>query len=63
MLSGEHSWNNNLKEHELKKKSVGENEANTLRFVLTLSPPGKVKVNESGIQWYMVEVNGAYKHG
>ena len=32
-------------------KSVRENEANIFCFVLTLRPPGWVKVSESGIKW------------
>ena len=32
-------------------KSVRENETNKFCFALTLWPPGKVKVSESGIKW------------
>ena len=32
-------------------ESVGENEASRFYSVLTLWPPGQVKVSESGIEW------------
>ena len=32
-------------------KIVPENEANMFWFALTMWPPGKVKVSESGIKW------------
>ena len=42
-------------------KSVGENEAKRFDFVLTMWPQGKVKVNESGIEWYLSMVAGNVK--
>ena len=40
-----------IKFHPDQMKSVGENEAKSLYFALTLWPPGKVKVSEIGIDW------------
>ena len=40
-----------IKFHPDQIESVGENETNRFCFVLTLWPPGKVKVKENGTEW------------
>ena len=49
-----------IKFHPDQLKSVQENEANGFCFALTLWPPAKADVTESGMK--MVEVNSTDKH-